>query len=186
MTLVDAFSKLAQAIEITNRSSPEIVRAMVKYFSFYGTPTKINCDPGTEFNNELMREMLALHKIELHITTPNNPNSTGIVKRFHSTLIEIYRLAKYEQKCTDAASIMTYSIMAYNHTIHNATGLTPFEVVFGHTDSSTIFNADVNQAYTQRLVKDHAKRTKFLYKIISDKMAQDKEKTRERRGAKSV
>lgn len=185
LTLVDAFSKLGQAIEISNRSAPEIVRSLIKYFSFYGAPRKISCDPGTEFNNELLKEMLKYYKIELHITTPNNPNSTGIVERFHSTLIEIYRLAKYEQKCTDAASVMTYSIMAYNHTIHSATGLTPFEVVFGHTDSSTLFNTNVNQAYTQRLVKDHAKRTKFLYKYISQKLLREKEKVKEKRGGEN-
>lgn len=182
LTLVDAFSKLGQAIEVSNRSSAEIVRALVKYFSFYGTPRRISCDPGNEFNNELLREMLALHKVDLHITTPNNPNSTGIVERFHSTLIEIYRLAKYEQKCTDAASVMMYSIMAYNHTIHSSTGLTPFEVVFGHTDSSTIFNTNFNRAYTQQLVKDHVKRTKFLYNHISKQLLMNKEKARKQKG----
>lgn len=38
LTLVDAFSRLGQAIGINSRSTPEVVRALVKYFSFYGTP----------------------------------------------------------------------------------------------------------------------------------------------------
>lgn len=32
LTLVDSFSKLGQAIEIKNRSTPEIIRALIKYF----------------------------------------------------------------------------------------------------------------------------------------------------------
>ncbi|CAH2093986.1 unnamed protein product [Euphydryas editha] len=53
LTLVDTFSKLGQAIKISNRSTPEVVRALIKYFSIYGIPKKITSDPGTEFNNEL-------------------------------------------------------------------------------------------------------------------------------------
>lgn len=182
LTLIDAFSKLGQAIEISNRSTPEVVRGLMNYFAFYGTPNKISCDPGTEFNNELLKEFLHLHKIELHIGTPRNPNSMGLIERFHSTLIEIYRLAKYERKCTDAASVMTYSIIAYNHTIHSTTGLTPFEVALGHTDSNSPYNLDFEKKYIQQLVKDHAKRTKFLYNHIAEKMLNTKEKIREKRG----
>lgn len=185
LTLVDAFSKLAQAIEISNRSTPETVRALIKYFSMYGIPRKISCDPGSEFNNELMKELTKLYKIDLHITTPNNPNSTGIVERFHSTLIEIYRLAKYEQKCTDAASIMTYSIMAYNNTIHSTTSLTPFEVVFGHTNSNDAFNVEFEKSFTQQILKDHSKRLKYLYEYICKNAMAIKERVREKRGGET-
>lgn len=185
LTLVDAFSKLGQAIEISNKSTPEVVRALVKYFSYYGIPKKISCDPGTEFNNDLFKELLTFYKINLHVGTPNNPNSMGIVERFHSTLIEIYRLAKYEQKCTDAASIMTYSIMAYNHTIHTTTELTPFEIVFGHTDSNNVFDNEFEKAYMQQLIRDHAKRTKTLYQHLTDKMIDTKKKIIKKKGGES-
>lgn len=175
LTLIDAFSKIGQAVEVPSRSTPEIVRALFKYFSFYGIPRKISCDPGTEFNNELLRELTDLHKIQLHIGTPNNPNSMGMIERFHSTIIEIYRLAKYERKYTDAASVMTYAVMAYNNTIHSATDLTPFEVVFGHTKLNSTFDIDFDKSYTQQLIKDHRKRTHELYKHISDKMVNSKE-----------
>lgn len=182
LTSVDAFSKLGQAIEIPNKSTPEIVRALIKYFGCYSIPKRITCDSGTEFNNELLRETLTLYKIQLHISTPGNPNSLGIVERFHSTIIEIYRLAKYEKKCTDAASVMQYAIMAYNNTIHTTTGLTPFEVVFGHTDGSSIFDNEFEKNYTQQLVKDHVKRTKILYEYLTNKIKITKEKIRTTKG----
>ncbi|CAG9120015.1 unnamed protein product [Plutella xylostella] len=177
--------KVIEAIEVTNRSTPEVIRALIKYFSYYGIPKKITCDPGKEFNNELMKELMTMYKIDLHITTPNNPNSTSIVERFHSTIIEIYRLAKYDQKCTDAASVMTYAILAYNNTIHSTTELTPFEVVFGHTDSSKIFEGNFEKNYMQQLLKDHAKRTKFLYKHIAQMTLLGKEKVKEKKGGET-
>ncbi|CAK1593440.1 unnamed protein product [Parnassius mnemosyne] len=182
LTLIDAFSKLGQAIEIANRSTPEVVRALMKYFSFYGIPKKISSDPGSEFNNELIKEFLSFYKIEQHIGTPNSPSSMGIIERFHSTIIEVYRLAKYERKPTDAASVMTYSVLAYNNTIHSVTELTPFEVVFGHTDTGSPFNTEFDKQYLQHLVRDHAKRTKFLYKYLAENMVAIKEKIRKKKG----
>ena len=182
LTIIDAFSKLGQAIPIDNRSTAEVVRALMKYFSFYGTPKKISSDPGSEFNNELMKEFLSLHKIEIHIGSPNNSNSMGLIERLHSTINEIYRCAKYEEKCTDAASVMMYSIIAYNNSIHSVTGLTPFEVVFGHTDSSSLFDIDLEKQYIQQLVRDHAKRLKVLYKHLAEKMIEIKQKVKESRG----
>lgn len=87
LTIVEAFSKLAQTIYFSNRSTPEVVRALIKYFSMYGIPRKINSDSGAEFNNELIKDLMAIHKIHFHIGTPNNPNSMGVVERFHSTII---------------------------------------------------------------------------------------------------
>lgn len=106
----------------------------------------------------------------------------GLIERFHSTIIEIYRLAKYEKRCTDAASTMTYSVMAYNHAIHSVTELTPFEVVFGHTDSSSPYGIELEKRYFQKLVKDHAKRIKVLYENLTNKMIAIKEKNRQKKG----
>lgn len=182
LTVVDAFSKLGQAINIPNRSTPEVVQALIKYFSMYGLAKKINCDSGTEFNNELIKELLKLYKIELHIGTPNNPSSMAIVERFHSTIIEIYRLAKYEKSESDAASVMTYAIMAYNNSIHSATSFTPFEIVFGNTDSNNVFDIDRERNLMQKLLQDHRKRLKVLYEYVTEKLHQDKIKVREKRG----
>ncbi|CAF4830615.1 unnamed protein product [Pieris macdunnoughi] len=182
LTIVDGFSKLGQAFLISSRSTPEVVRALIKYFSLYGVPGRISADPGAEFNNALLRDLLSFYKINLHISTPHNPNSMGIVERFHSTIIEIYRIAKYERKITDATDVMTYAIMSYNHSIHSTTGLTPFEVVFGHTESNHIFSVDFNKMYTQQLVKEHARKTKFLYQYLTDKIIHQKQHLIEKHG----
>ena len=185
LTIIDAFSKLGQAFEIPNRTTPEVVRALIKYFSFYGVPLKISSDPGTEFNNTLLKEFLSMYKIEIHISTANNPNSMGFIERFHSTILEIYRIAKYEQKYTDAASIMTYAVMAYNHSIHSTTGFTPFEVLFGHTEARNTFDVNFEKEYMQQIIKEHLKRTKFLYKHITDKAIKIKKQYIEKKGGET-
>lgn len=185
LTIIDAFSKLGQAIEMSNKSTPEAVRALIKYFSLYGIPSRISSDPGMEFNNTLMKEMLSFYKIDIHIGTPHNPNSMGLIERFHSTITEIYRIARYERKITDATSVMVYAVMSYNHTIHSTTDLTPFEVVFGHTESNSTFSVDFNKQFTQQLVKEHVRKTKFLYEYLTDRIVQKKQTVIDKRGGET-
>lgn len=73
LSIVDDFS---------SRSTPEVVRALIKYLSLYGVPRRINTDPGAEFNNALFRELLLFYKINIHIGTPHNPNSMGWYRDF--------------------------------------------------------------------------------------------------------
>jgi hypothetical protein len=134
LTVVDAFSKIGQAIPIISKTAICVVEALLQYFSYYGTVENITADGGSEFDNETVKSLLELHKIHLHITTPRNPSSNGIVERFHSTIIEQIRLLK-EQSSESIVTIMKYAIIAYNNTIHIATDLTPVELLFGHTKS---------------------------------------------------
>jgi hypothetical protein len=182
LTIVDSFSKLGQAIDISNRSTPEVTRALIKYFSMYGIPRKISSDSGTEFNNDLIKELLQLYKIEMHIGTPNNPNSMAVVERFHSTIIEIYRLAKYNKNDLNATSVMNYAIMAYNNTIHSATNFTPFEMVLGQTEAGNVFDIDRERNLVQKLLLDHRKRLKVLYEYVADKIQSDKLKVKDKKG----
>ncbi|KAK9752213.1 Integrase zinc binding domain [Popillia japonica] len=75
LTCVDAFTKFAQAIPIRSKNAIELAEAIITYFSSYGVPAEIVMDGGTEFTNELVRELLEKHKVSTHITTPYNPNS---------------------------------------------------------------------------------------------------------------
>lgn len=106
----------------------------------------------------------------------------AVVERFHSTINEIYRLAKYEKCDSDAASVMTYAIMAYNNSIHSATNFTPFEIVFGNTDANNVFDFERERNLMQKLLQDHRKRLKVLYEYVADKLKEDKVKVRDKRG----
>lgn len=45
-------------------------------------------DSGKKFNNETVKDLLKLHKIQIHFTTPEHHKSSSIVKKFSSTIIE--------------------------------------------------------------------------------------------------
>ncbi|KAI5756548.1 hypothetical protein M8J77_025839 [Diaphorina citri] len=92
LTLIDPFSKFAQAYMLRSAQASEIVDKLLESFSHHGIPSMIVSDNGCEFKNSIVREFLSLHKINVHFTSSQHPESNGVIERFHSTLIEHIRL----------------------------------------------------------------------------------------------
>ncbi|KAI5756150.1 hypothetical protein M8J77_022526 [Diaphorina citri] len=121
LTIVDSFSKYAQAYYLDTCQAMEISSKLLEYFSHHGIVKQIISDNGGEFKNNILADMLKLHKVEVHFTCSQHPESNGIVERFHSTLIEHIRLFNNNtQFKNDPISLkVKYAVLAYNHTIHS-------------------------------------------------------------------
>jgi Reverse transcriptase (RNA-dependent DNA polymerase)./Integrase core domain. len=92
LTIIDQFSKFAQIYYLRNLNATSIVNKLIDYFNQYTVPDEITFDAGTEFNNNLVKELLKMHKITPHTTCISNPKSNGAIERFHCTLIEHLRI----------------------------------------------------------------------------------------------
>lgn len=175
LTIIDAFSKLGQAIPITGKTAIAICDALLEYLQFYGTPARITADNGKEFKNESVSELLTTHKINIHFTTPFHHESNSLIERFHSTLIEHLRILRETYDCTTPTQLMKYAIIAYNNSIHSSTNFTPLELTLGHTDTRDPTELTEIQFYTD-YVFNHKERLKHLYKSVSEKLETKKEK----------
>jgi transposase InsO family protein len=87
LTLVDHFSKWAEAIPLANHTAPVVARAlMVHVFSRFGTPLQLLTDRGPEFESELFTQLMKCMEIDKLRTTAYKPSTNGTVERFHRTL----------------------------------------------------------------------------------------------------
>lgn len=170
LTIIDSFSKYAQAYPLCTTSGTEIADNLINFFSHHGIPNQIIVDNGTEFKNSVITELLSLHKIKIHFCSPNHPQSNGIIERFHSTLKEHIRLLNTQGFLkTPIKSKVIYSILAYNHTIHSVTKLKPIDIINGHITENEPFNLDLDKILVNDYVEQHKQRSKVLYsKLNSD------------------
>lgn len=175
LTFIDKFSKFAQAYEIVAENSTNICDAFIKFFSAYGIPEQIVTDNASYFSkSETFKNLLNSHKIKVHFTTPNHHDGNAPVNKFHSTMLEHYRLLK--EQYPNETDLVPYVIIAYNNTIHSTTGYTPFELVYGHTnlrDPSILTNRNFYTDY----VNSHADKVKSLYEQVTHK-EQERKQTR--------
>lgn len=175
LTIIDNFTKFAQAVPLNAASSVHIAEALIQIFSAIGLPYKITTDSDSKFDNDVIKEICALHNINIHFTTPYNPNSNSPIERFHSTISEIIRIQRMTNKEDPIQIIMNYAIIAYNNAIHSTTGYTPRELLLGHTASRNPLELFYPKEFYQDYVIKHRKHAEAVQECLAAHMSKNKE-----------
>lgn len=128
LTIVDSFSKFANIISIQTRTIVDMKRAITEHIRQFGRPKTIVCDQEPSFKSIDFIGFLNDLNIEIHHASSSCSN--GIVERFHSTLIELYRTLHSKFKDLSLNEIMNVLVDIYNNTFHSAINQKPREVVF--------------------------------------------------------
>ena len=132
LTLVDHFSKWAEAIPLRNHTAPTVARALVTHvFSRFGAPRQLLTDRGSEFESELFSELMRWMEINKLRTTVFHPSCNGVVERFHRTLNSMLAKATNESQ-RDWDDRLPLVLAAYRATPHESTGMTPNKIFLGH------------------------------------------------------
>lgn len=173
LTIIDYFSKLGYAKKILCKEAATVGQALIEYFSLYKVPLKITTDNGSEFKNNLVKQILATQHIDIHFITPNHPDSNGPIERLHSTLLEHIRIfrVKEETKKKNIEELVQLALLAYNNTIHTNTGKSPNEILFGETV------LEIDQPKTNdNIISDYTDKMKLLHEMVQTTNKRQKEK----------
>lgn len=175
LTIIDNFSKFAQAIPLQATSSVHIAEALLQFFSVLGLPMKITTDSDTKFENDVIKEICASHNVDIHFTTPYNPNSNSPVERFHSTIAEIIRIQRMTNKEDTIQTLVKYAVIAYNNALHSTTGYSPHELLFGHTAARNPLELYYPKEFYQDFVIKHRTNAQAVQECIVAHTSKNKE-----------
>jgi transposase InsO family protein len=131
LTLVDHFSKWAEAIPLPNHKAPTVARALMTHvFARFGAPRQLLTDRGTEFESELFRELMKLMEIDKLRTTAYKPSTNGVVERFHRTLNSMLgKVVSDSHRNWDEC--VPQVLAAYRASPHASTGFSPNRLFLG-------------------------------------------------------
>lgn len=136
LSVVDKLSRFGTLISIKSRCISEIRKALLKYFSLYGTPKLLVSDNEPAIKSIEVRGLLHDLNVEQYFTPSNHSQINGIVERFHSTISEIFRTNKHKFENLTNKEKFLIACTLYNNTIHSSTKLKPREVFYGVRDGS--------------------------------------------------
>ena len=89
LVVTDVLTRKASAAPLKTKTAEAVAMAMYKkIFVEHGPPEKLLSDNGTEFTNQLFREVCKLYGVQQMFTTVFHPQSNGIVERFNRVLID--------------------------------------------------------------------------------------------------
>uniref|UniRef100_A0A1A8HG02 Gypsy retrotransposon integrase-like protein 1 n=1 Tax=Nothobranchius korthausae TaxID=1143690 RepID=A0A1A8HG02_9TELE len=131
LVLTDVFSKYTLAVPTSNQHASTVAQVLVtEWFSKFGVPARIHSDQGRNFESTIIRQLCGLYGIEKTRTTPYHPAGNGQCERFNRTLHNLLRTLPVSRK-RDWNSCLPQLLYCYNTTPHQATGESPFFLMFG-------------------------------------------------------
>ena len=131
LSVIDHFSKWVELFPMKNQEASTVAKLLVdRVFCTHGCPLQILTDRGANFEIELFAQLckqLAIDKIR---TTAYKPSTNGAIERFHSTMHSLISkwIAENHKNWDELLPAVTF---AYRTTVQEATGFTPFYMLFG-------------------------------------------------------
>ncbi|XP_076131023.1 retrovirus-related Pol polyprotein from transposon opus [Alosa pseudoharengus] len=131
LVMTDIFSKYTLAVPTSDQRASTVAQVLVgEWFSKFGVPGRIHSDQGRSFENGLIQQLCGLYGIQKTRTTPYHPAGNGQCERFNRTMHNLLRTLPVSQK-RDWNSCLPQILYCYNTTPHQATGESPFFLMFG-------------------------------------------------------
>lgn len=161
MTIVDSFSKFANTIPLESRTIVDMKRGISEHIRQFGRPKVIVCDQEPSFKSIDFIGFLNDLGIEIHHASGSNSN--GIVERFHSTLIELYRTLKHKNPHASTIDQINIITDIYNNTFHSVTKRKPREIVFNHKSTVDVEDIVANANKLHSAIKIELNKRKETY-----------------------
>ena len=131
LVITDHFSCYAQAIPTRNQTAATTAKALYEnFFLHYEFPAKLHSDKGANFESKVIKKLCSIAGVLKTRTTPYHPMGNGMVERYNQTLLNMMGTLKERQK-SDWKTFVPSLTLAYNATMHESTGFSPFYLMFG-------------------------------------------------------
>lgn len=131
LVVTDHFTRYAQAFPTKNQTSRTVAKTLVgTFFVHYGLPARIHSDQGRDFESRLIKDLLKTMGIRKSRTTPYHPQGDPQPERFNRTLLSMLGTLSTEKKHQWSQHV-PYLVHAYNSTRCDATGFSPYFLMFG-------------------------------------------------------
>ena len=130
LSIIDYFTKYAEAIALPNQKAETIARVLEDIFSRHGAPSVIITDQGTNFQSLIVSSICKLFNIEHRRTSAYHPQTDGLCERFNKTLKSLLRMTVNSDK-DNWDELLPSALLAYRICKQDTTGYSPFELLYG-------------------------------------------------------
>ena len=129
LTVIDYYTKYAEAEALPNQEAETVVRALEQIFARHGMQSVLLTDQGRNFESHLFTSMCRLFGIDKRRTTPYHPQTDGLCERFNGILKLLLRMRV--DKEMDWDDQLPSALLAYRISKQESTGVSPFELMYG-------------------------------------------------------
>ncbi|UYV64716.1 hypothetical protein LAZ67_3001742, partial [Cordylochernes scorpioides] len=170
IVLTDYYTRYAETKAVSEATVKEVSKFLVEdIFLRHGAPQYLISDRGSQFTSNLMKEVMKTCKIKHCFTTSYHPQTNGLTERLNRTLINMLSMyVNTDQKNWD--KILPFITHAYNTTIQETTGYSPFFLMFGREPTSLLddrnISVDIDKDDYDEYIKHHLDKINRTRKLV--------------------
>ena len=185
LVITDHFTRYAQAIPTKNQTAKTTAEALFNnYIVHYGIPNRIHSDQGPSFESKLIQELCKLTGTMKSRTTPYHPMGNGMTERFNRTLLSMLGTLKPKEK-TNWKAFVSPLVHAYNCTRHEATGQSPYFLMFGRQPKLPIdlafgLTSDKDRKPQSKYIQELKQKLLDAYKLAAQSATKAQERQKDR------
>ncbi|XP_072138038.1 uncharacterized protein [Mobula birostris] len=178
LVITDHYTRYAQAFPTRDQRATTVAKVLwEKYFVYYGLPRRIHSDQGRDFESKLIYEqLLGMLGVEKSRTTPYHPQGDPQPERFNQTLPDMLGTLEISKKNRWSRHI-GHLVHCYNCTHNEATGYSPYHLMFVHKARLPIdpsFGTDAGEVLPKpylKYVSDMRQELKRAYELDGEAVA---------------
>ena len=173
LTILDVFTRYTVAVPLRRHTAREIGGALFKHlFCKFGKPGSLYSDEGKEFVNEAMTKLCTLWGIHFSSTGGYQPQANP-VERFHRFLNGAMTMLS-DKWGGDWPLYLPAAVFAYNASVNDATGFSPYELIFGGRKAMLLHDLGLGRqeqstaasSSEHHFVQDAGRRLKEAYEAV--------------------
>lgn len=131
LVAIESMSGWPVAVPLKTQTAEETAKALISnVFSVYGSPLAILTDQGTNFQSELLQEVMNLYNIKKYKISARHPAANGTAERWIRVLKEHLAMLVNDDQAS-WPDYLPFVMQAYRSLPHSSTGFSPYEVMFG-------------------------------------------------------
>lgn len=177
LVITDVFSKFTRAVPTKDQRASTVAKALVEHwFQYFGLPCRLHSDQGRNFESNLIKQLCKIYNIQKSRTTPYHPQGNGQCERFNRSLHDLLRTLPPDQKRRWPRHLAQLTF-AYNTTVHQSTGMTPFYLMNGSQPRLPVDflmgrgQDDVELDTFEEWVQEHCESLEAAYASVRQRLA---------------
>ncbi|UYV63268.1 hypothetical protein LAZ67_2003589 [Cordylochernes scorpioides] len=170
IVLTDYYTRYAETRAVSEATVKEVSKFLVEdIFLLHGASQYLISDRGSQFTSNLMKEVMKMCKIKHCFTTSYHPQTNGLTERLNRTLLNMLSMyVNTDQKNWD--EILPFITHAYNTTIQETTGYSPFFLMYGREPTSLLddsnISVDIDKDDYDEYIKHHLDKIDRARKLV--------------------
>lgn len=183
LVLTDYATRMVFARAVPDGTAAEAAKFLVEELLVrHGPPAVLLTDQGKEFVNRTFDIAASVYGFKHKTTAPYHPQTNGLTERFNGTLARM--MAAYTKDHTDWDRFLPHLVFAYNTSVHEVTGYTPYFLLHGFEPTLEIERQVCGAAVDHQFTFENVHYAQVAREIASQETSRSQQKSKERYDAR--